>query len=277
MSCLYEIVGISRQAHYKQAEHLKKKQIMESTYADQVLQVRKIHPRMGLRKIYYMLQPEGIGRDYFEQVMIAKGLGVKPQRNFRKTTYPHPSMRYPNLIEGLVISTTNQLWVSDITYFYTGKEFYYICFITDVYSRRIVGYATSHHLKASLNIRALKMAYESQKGKDLTGLIHHSDRGVQYCSKEYTTMLRNKGIQISMGNKAWENAHAERINGIIKNEYLFNIRPENILSLQKKLNTVIELYNKKRPHWNLPNKASPVEFEKMSALNKNGYIVKINY
>lgn len=277
MSCLYEIVGISRQAHYKQAEHLKKKQIMESTSVDQVLQVRKAHPRMGLRKIYHMLQPEGIGRDHFEQIMIDRGLGIRPQRNFRKTTYPHPSLRYPSLIEGLDITAINQLWVSDITYFYTGKEFYYICFITDVYSRRVVGYAASHHLKASLNMQALKMAFESQKGKDLFGLIHHSDRGTQYCSKQYTTMLRSKGIQISMGNKAWENAHAERINGIIKNEYLFNFKPEDVINLQKELKTVVELYNKQRPHWSLPNRLSPEKFEKLSSLYENEYIVKINY
>ncbi len=260
MKGLYSIAGISKQAHYKQLTSREAHAYLEAELVHMVHQVRKHHPRMGLRKLYHYLAPEGVGRDKFEAMMAEKGLKVKPTRSFKRTTRAHPASTFPNLIQGKKLRGPNQLWVSDITYIRVGEKFYYLTLILDVWSRRIVGWSLSKTLEAESNLRALKMAFRLQAGEDLRGMVHHSDRGSQYVYTPYLKALKSKGIEVSMGNKAWENAHAERINGTIKSEYIEPYQPRTWESLNSIVKKGIVLYNKDRPHAAL-NMSSPVQFE----------------
>ena len=161
-----------------------------------------------------------------------------------------------------MLNRANQLWQSDITYFRIGDNFYYLTFIVDVYTRMIVGYCVSKNLRAEANLKALKMALKSRRGSSLEGLIHHSDRGSQYGNKEYLALLKSKGITISMGEKAQSNAYAERINGIIKNEYLNYKSIDSFSKLKTETRKAVQHYNSKRIHRSLPGKISPSSFEK---------------
>jgi len=261
MKLLYKIAGISRQGHYKSYQKALKSEDLNKQILDQVRQIRVDHPRMGMATLYDKLHPEGIGRDRFIELLKINGLQLNKVKNYKRTTYSKPHLAYPNLIKGLLLKTMNELWVSDITYYKSGSLHYYLVFIMDVYSRRIVGHAASDSLAAQLNMRALKRALALRSGQNLEGLIHHSDRGSQYIYHKYIQLLKRYKIKISMGNKAWENAHAERINRTIKNDYLYpKGQVKNLKSLQKKLTHQVYLYNQQRPHQELPGKLSPVAF-----------------
>ena len=273
---LYRKVGISRQAHHQAVKRQRSSYLAQFTLVNEVINIRRNHPRMGLRKIYYLVQPEGVGRDQFEQLMAKKGLKLTKTKNYRRTTFSQQYHIYPNLISSRVVERANQVWVSDITYYQSQSRFYYLTFITDVYTRKIVGWAVSDTLHAKANVEALGRALK-EATSSLHGLIHHSDRGIQYIATEYVKILKENNIQISMGNKAWENAHAERINGIIKNEYLEERANMNMNQLTKKVENAVNLYNNERPHWRLPNFLSPKAFERANAQNKVNYTVKINY
>lgn len=166
-----------------------------------------------------------------------------------------------NLTVDLAIRDINQLWTSDITYFQIGvDEYLYIVFIIDVYSRRILGYNVSDNLRAESNLKALGMAIRLRGIEEYDDLIHHSDKGVQYTSKAYTSLLEKHNIKISMCNIVYENTHIERVNGIIKNEYLTNYSIKTISECKKVLKKSVENYNAFRPHWSLDLK-SPITFE----------------
>lgn len=276
MSALYQQVGISRQAHFKNAQRKEKRQLLQEELVRKVRTIRQIHPRMGLRKLYHLINPEGIGRDQFERLMADCGLKLKKKRNYVRTTYPERFHKYSNLISGMEVKKKNQVWVSDITYFQGRSRYYYLTFILDVYTRKIVGWSTSNQLTHHSNVEALLKAINQSKGS-LAGLIHHSDRGTQYLSKPYIQLLESKGIKVSIGNKAWENAHAERINGTIKGEYLSKRSRLGLQGLQKEVDRSVHLYNSERPHWNLPGIISPVSFERIIDKSKLNYKVKINY
>ena len=160
--------------------------------------------------------------------------------------------KYPNLIKDKELTSTNQSWVSDITYLRTQKGFLYVSLITDAYSHRIMGYHVADSLETVHSIKALKMALSSMC-KPIVGLIHHSDRGVQYCSSEYVNVLQDHGIDISMTEKGdpLENPVAERINGIIKNEYLFNYKVRDRDHAEVLLKRSVDLYNTERPHMSI--------------------------
>lgn len=260
MKDLYSIEGISKQSHHKAVCRKQWLEEVEQTIISSVESLREDHPRMGAKKLYRLLQPDGIGRDRFIQLLMNSGYRTTRVRNYTRTTYAG-KYHYSNLISGKVLTGVNQLWVSDITFIWVGQRWHYLTFITDVYSRKIVGYAVDKHLHAQANIRALKMAFKNNKGKNLKGLIHHSDRGSQYIHKEYLKMLKEGGIEVSMGNKAWENAHAERINGIIKNEYLNPVLIKDYEDLKTKVKKVVNLYNKERPHGALLDQLSPEKYE----------------
>lgn len=277
MKELYDLLGISRQAHHQQVAHQQEQAFRLACLRREVQYIRKEHPKLGLRKVWHLLNPMDIGRDRFEEYMLKGGLGVKRKKNFRRTTYAHPSLEFPNLLSGRVITNYNQAWVSDITYLESGPSFYYLTFITDVYTRKVVGYTVSDHLGAAANVAALQMAIQNQRALGLDELIHHSDRGTQYCSNNYLQLLRDCGIRISMGNKAWENAHAERMNGIIKNEYLAGTHQLSLKCLQQEVDKAVYKYNYIRPHGQLPHKRNPVAFESYAIKNKLNYTVKINY
>lgn len=224
-------------------------------------QVREIHPGMGLRTIYEMLLPERIGRDAFIALGLQEGFRLKSVEKQTRTTYSVKSSRYRNLLGGLEFTDINQLWSSDITYFFYLDQFFYIVFVMDVYSRRIIGYSIADNLRAENNLTALKMALHT---RDIAhygdSLIHHSDKGTQYASDDYTGLLENKGIRISMCNEVYENTHIERVNDTIKNQYLKRMEIKDWQELKRKLGAATKAYNETRPHQSL-KKMSPVQYE----------------
>lgn len=182
-------------------------------------------------------------------------------KNQAKTTFASPYSRYHNLLINKTISDINQLWTSDITYFKVNDHFFYIVFIMDVYSRLILGYAVADNMKATNNIDALKMAFKTRKITDFQNrLIHHSDRGGQYVSNQYVELLQKANIQISMCNHVYENAHIERVNGTIKNQYLMHWNITSPQQLKTALKKAVNTYNNLRPHSALKN-LPPKTFE----------------
>ena len=222
--------------------------------------LRSEHPGCGVEKMYKTLKPDFIGRDKFIDIFMSLGYRLKKVKNYVRTTIP-THLKYPNLIEGMSVIRKNQVWQTDITYFYLNGHFYYIIFIIDVYTRKIVGHKVSDNMKAQANILTLKLAIK-QQNCSLKNLIHHSDRGSQYVANDYIKILKDNGILISMGLKAQDNAYAERVNGIIKNEYLSGWNIKSFSDLRRKLNKAVKHYNEKRLHSSLLNELSPVMFEK---------------
>jgi len=191
-----------------------------------------------------------MGRDaLFDLLAMHKLLVRKKKRRISTTQSFHFFRKYPNCIREIIPSRANEIWVSDITYYRTTKGFVYISFITDAYSRKIVGYYVAETLESIHTIKALQMAIE-QAAKPLTGLIHHSDRGLQYCSTDYVKLLKDNDIQISMTENGdpLENAIAERVNGIIKEEFLNHYSLKNQSEVMEVLKQSVAIYNSQRPH-----------------------------
>ena len=254
LNSLYEVVGISKQAvHQYQKRRLNFEEQLSALLVE-VESLRREHPGCGLEKMYYTLKPSFIGRDRFIDILKSLGYQLKKKPNYRRTTIRGP-MRYPNKIKGLIIREPLQIWQSDITYIRIKESFYYAVFILDVYSKIIVGYHISNHLRASANVAALKKAlaaYGSPK-------YHHSDAGSQYVSKIYLKLLRGNKVEVSMGQRAQDNAYAERINRTIKEEYLNKWQPQSYTQLQTKTAKAVQHYNEKRLHNHLDRK-SPFNF-----------------
>ena len=260
--------GLSKQAYYQHRDRLSKRAKQEELVLRQVHRLRTAHPKMGGRKLYQELSgffvDHGIkmGRDALFDLMAAHNLLIKRRRRrFNTTQSYHHYKKYDNLIKGFEAQAPNQLWVSDLTYWRVGERFYYISLITDAYSRKIVGYHVGLTLEVVESLSALRMAlatWQSWKEKSgkigpaevCAGLIHHSDRGVQYCSSRYVKLLEENGIQISMTQTGdpLDNALAERVNGIIKGEYLEGLEVESLAQASSVLADKIKLYNEHRPH-----------------------------
>jgi len=207
---------------------------------------------MGTRKIYHLIKPDlestGIkmGRDALFDMMDANNLKVtKRKRRHITTNSNHVFKKYRNLIKDVEPNAPNQIWVSDITYIRSGEKFLYLFLITDAYSKKIMGCKLADTLDSSHGVNSLQDAINNTC-KPITGLIHHSDRGIQYCSKEYIKVLQENNIKISMTENGdpLENPVAERVNGILKDEYLNQYQNLTTLQLEKS----IEKYNMKRPH-----------------------------
>ena len=209
-----------------------------------------------------MLQPDGIGRDGFIALGLQQGFRLKSIEQQTRTTYSVKSNRYKNLLGEEEFDGINQLWSSDITYFHLSGKFFYIVFIMDVYSRRIVGYSLADNMRAENNLVALQQALKLRGIKDYgKTLIHHSDKGSQYVSDDYTALLEQYGIRISMCNEVYENTHIERVNDTIKNQYLKRWSVGNVKELARKLSDAVKAYNEQRPHQSLKG-MSPVKYEK---------------
>lgn len=219
-----------------------------------VVMIRKELPRVGTRKLYHMLneQLDGydirLGRDKLFDLLREWGMLIKKRRKATLTTHSHHWLRkYPNLIANKQIYKSNQVWVSDITYIQIKEGFAYLSLITDAYSRKIVG----HYLNADLSrkgpVKALKVAIK-QKGKSY--VTHHSDRGIQYCCKDYVDILNENFIKISMteNGSPYENAIAERVNGILKHEFACNQNFKSFAVAKMFINKAIRNYNGIRPH-----------------------------
>ena len=222
-----------------------------------VSDIRKQHPQMGVRKIFHLItenikaQQIKMGRDALFDLMDSANMLIRKRRrkNPVTTNSNHWYRKYRNLIKGFVPENPNQLWVSDITYVKTAQGFVYLFLITDAYSKKIMGYSLSRSLESSNAVNCLKDALK-KNSKPILGLIHHSDRGIQYCSKEYVNLLQEYSIMISMTENGdpRENPIAERVNGIIKNEYLAAILKNNKTLTLKELDEAIAKYNNQRPH-----------------------------
>jgi len=262
------LFGISRQAYYKAHLHAEKTSIAHVVILMLVAEFRNAVPMLGTRKLLHLLMPELInhgiklGRDLLFDLLRFHGLLIRRRKRMVKTTDSHHWYRkYPNLITEVVLTASNQLWLSDITYIRTLEGFSYLSLITDGYSRKIVGYALHGTLEAIGCIAALNMAVLGRKHKSPFVLIHHSDRGIQYCSQNYTAILNTEHIAISMtqSGSPYENALAERVNGIIKNEFLPKKVYRNHKEASLKLAEIIGSYNGTRPHASIdyltPNQA----------------------
>jgi putative transposase len=210
-------------------------------------------PRIGGRKLHYLLEKDGIhvGRDKLFDILRHENLLVKKRKRKVFTTQSkHWLTKYANLIEGLVVTRANKLWVADITYIITDNGFAYLFLITDAYSRKIVGYHLSQTLEADGGIEALKMALSQVGWQERIGLIHHSDRGVQYCSYNYVNLLHSSKMLVSMTQNGdpYENAMAERVNGILKMEWIHNERYHDFQQACTRIGEIIRIYNSSRPH-----------------------------
>lgn len=253
MVCLS--LGYCRDSYYK---HKGRRQIRIDNN-NQVLKMieerREILPREGGRKLYKHLRPQlsysqiKFGRDKLFDLLRTYNMLVEPRRKYKVTTNSnHRFYTYSNLTKTYKPCSPNRLWVSDITYIRTRQGFCYLALITDAFSRKIVGYDISNSLELNGCMRALKTAIKTL-GSDYD-LIHHSDRGIQYCSNIYTEYLKKNNIKISMASKGncYENALAERINGILKDEFYLDINFNNLAQAKKACNQVINIYNSERFH-----------------------------
>jgi transposase InsO family protein len=213
-------------------------------------EIRRDHPRMSARDIYVKLHPVCMGRDQFERFCMDSGYRIKQLKNFRVTTNSLGVTRFPNMIKDLEVTRVNQIFVSDITYFDLGSDTRYLTFIMDLYNREIVGYSESDNLRTENTTMPALYRVIKERGKaNLKGAIMHSDGGGQYYCNEFKALTKELGMINSMTEeKVYENAHAERLNGIIKNNYLYPYGPTNVTSLKKLLDKAVFMYNTGKPH-----------------------------
>jgi transposase InsO family protein len=255
-------LGYSPQAYYKHNKKALINQVNEKFILEQIDAIRKHQPRCGGRKLFIMLQPFfkehniSMGRDKFFDVLKRNKLLVRrTKRSVHTTDSKHHFYRYPNLVKGFTPLKAHELWVADITYIPLKERFAYLFLITDAYSRKIVGFHVSDDMKVNSAVVALKKAL-AQKPPE-TIVIHHSDRGIQYCSTEYVNLLQQHHAMISMTNNGdpLENAIAERINGILKTE-LISSYYNDIDAAVIHITRCITIYNYRRRHsslnWQIP-------------------------
>lgn len=254
------ICHISKQGHDQSIQRAKELASKRPFYIGFICQVRSLHPGMGLRSMHEQFQPEGIGRDAFIALGLQEGFRLRSIKSPMKTTWSVKNNRYSNLLVAKRFTAVNQLWVSDIFYFPLNGQHYYVVLIMDVYSRRIIGYSVADNLRRENNLKALRMAIQLRGIHNFKQqLIHHSDRGSQYISNDYTNTLDEQGILISMCNNVLENSHMERANGTIKNDYLARWNIQHAKALPKFLKKAVNSYNN-RWHKSL-KRMSPIEFE----------------
>lgn len=260
MNELYSAVGISKQGFHQWMDHYMEVLEEQQQLLPILHQIRADHPRMSAREMYRLISPVTMGRDLFESFCFAQGFKIAKQKVYHRTTNSLGVTRFENRTLGKELTGVNQIWVSDITYYRIMDRFYYLTFIMDLFSRYIVGYSAAHTLLTlHTTIPALRMAI--QKRQPPTGLIIHSDGGGQYYSKEFLAITRNEAMTNSMCECVYENAHAERINGTIKNDYLYPYNPQDFDELTYSLRKAIKMYNQYRPHKSLSS-LSPYQFEK---------------
>lgn len=254
--------GVTRQAYYQACWRQEERSLEHQLVLNEVRRIRSDHKRMGTIKLHEKLEPIfmdlhiKMGRDGLNNLLRQHGMLIRnKRRKYITTNSLHRYKMYPNLIRDLKPTGANQIWVSDITYWKPKNTVYYISFITDLYSHKVVGYHIATTLEAEASAKALKMALRENPRRLRKDLIHHSDRGSQYCSDLYTKILKAQEIEISMTENGdpLENAVAERINGIIKGEYLFDKKPKNLTESRTQLQIAIELYNTDRPHLSIGN------------------------
>jgi transposase InsO family protein len=248
------LFGIDRQVYYRSIKRRITKQDKAVLVVKMVLETRTQMPRIGSKKLYYLLNQDlktlKIGRDKFIDILRANHLLIAPKRSYHITTNSHHRFRkYKNQLLDLQITRPEQVWVSDITYIGKREKPCYLSLITDAYSKKIVGYNVSDNLSTESSLAALKQAIKLRENKK-TPLIHHSDRGLQYCANEYQKTLRKNEIQPSMTQNSdpYENAVAERINGILKQEFNIDKYSKDLPVMKQIIKEAVAIYNEKRPH-----------------------------
>jgi putative transposase len=252
-------MGLSRQAFYQgQRRHLQR-ECRAQVVVQWVRERRLRQPRLGTRKLHHLLgeslHPSGMGRDALFDVLRNAGMLVPQRRAYHKTTDSHHRFRrHPNLLKAgerqVCATASEQVWVADITYLPTHDKFVYLSLVTDAYSRKIVGWHVHDSLQTEQVAQALKMALRTRQSDQ--GLVHHSDRGIQYCSSYYQAIHDRHGLHCSMtdGYDCYQNALAERVNGILKGELLLQ-RPADLEQARCMVRESIEIYNAERPHLSL--------------------------
>lgn len=251
-------MGLSRQAYYRSHDRERKQAHQAEEVVKLVESIRRSQPRIGTRKLHSMLREDfaqaqmKVGRDRLFDILRQARLLVVPLRAYHKTTQSHHRFRrHPNLLkkgpDQVVPNGAEQVWVADITYLPTRGKFAYLSLVTDAWSRKIVGYHVHGSLQTEEVSEALKMALRGRRGS--TPVIHHSDRGIQYCSTYYQGLHRRHGLICSMtdGYDCYQNALAERVNGILKGEFLLN-RPADLQQAAKMVAQSVRIYNQERPH-----------------------------
>ena len=285
---LCSLLGYTRQAYYKHIRFEEKTALEYELLLQQVALLRKSQKRIGTRKMLFILgdfiteHKFSIGRDAFfdllrkNNLLVRRRRGRKPQTTFSK----HWHKKYDNLIIGFVPTAANQLWVSDITYINLENEFAYLNLITDAYSRKIIGFYLCKDLSAKGTIHALRMALHgiTKRENKSSRLVHHSDRGLQYCSNDYVNLLNDNFIDISMTQTGdpLDNALAERVNGILKDELLEEVYPD-FKQAQSAVALAISIYNYQRPHSSVDMLTPAKAHEKIGELKrhwKNYYSIK---
>jgi putative transposase len=274
---LCSLFGKSRNAWYDSQRKIENDIMIRDIVLQEVNKLRTDLPGSGTRKLHYMLQNIlkehniAVGRDYLFDLLAASGLLItRRRRRFITTDSNHWMKKYDNLIALEQIYRPEQAWVSDITYLKLNSSFVYLSLITDAYSRQIMGYHLQNDLSTEGCLEALKMAIGKRKTPNFP-LMHHSDRGSQYCSKVYVDVLKNDNIAISMTKNGdpYENAMAERVNGILKTEFSIDRNTGSFENLKVKLDKVISNYNKIRPHASLGYLTPEQAHKKQGELNKN--------
>jgi putative transposase len=283
LGTLCGLFGYSRQAYYKYVSGNEyKENAIIPLVLESVGRYREKAPRMGSLKLYHLIrelfQGERIpGRDAFFNLLHENGFVLRKRKTRKTTNSRHRFHKYGNLVKGFDPTAPNQLWVSDITYLETEDGVCYLSLITDACSHKIVGWAVGESLEAIHPVNALNMALECFEGKGVPqGLIHHSDRGVQYCCNQYVGILQENDISISMTQSGdpLENAIAERVNGILKSEWLYDLKMKDINDCRKELSRIITFYNEERPHMSIdmctPSKAHLMDEKLPSKWKKDG-------
>lgn len=269
------LLGYSRQSYYQGIKFIQQKAYEADIVIDEVLRYRKHQKRLGTRKLLHEMQGFleahnfQIGRDAMFNLLAERGLLItkRKRRGCITTLSKHRFKKYPNIIKGFIPIAPNQLWVSDITYIHLSDDFAYLSLITDAYSHKIVGFYLSEDLSAKGPLKALKMALTGNT--DCKNLIHHSDRGVQYCCDEYVKLLQSNNFKISMTENGdpLENPLAERVNGILKSELLEEVFVDFKIA-QQAIAVACSTYNHLRPHGSIDN-LKPVEaHQRTGELNK---------
>lgn len=275
MSSLCTLAGYTRQAFYGFGKQQSKEVFQEELIVQQVLKHRELQPKIGTRKLLVLMQSFAaqhqisLGRDAFFDLLREHQLLIKRRKRKVQTTFSkHRYQKYKNLIRDFEPASPNLLWVSDITYIVVGGGFAYLSLITDAYSKKITGFYLSETLEASGSVRALEMALKGCK--DVSRLIHHSDRGVQYCCNDYVAILNREKIKISMTENGdpLENAIAERVNGILKEELLATSYSSFELA-QKGIAKAVSVYNSLRPHSSCDMLTPQAAHQKTGTLKKH--------
>jgi len=270
------LFGVNRQVYYRRKKSAQKSRETAEIVVSLVKEVRRQMPRIGTRKLHYLLEDQlrdlGIGRDKLFAILGANHMLIKPARSYRITTDSHHRFRkHKNLIAQITPTRPEQVWASDITYLGGHGNHQYLALVTDTYSKKIVGYDISSSLSAEGAVRALKMGLKQRIYQDKE-LIHHSDRGLQYCCDDYQKILQKGNVRCSMTESydPYANAVAERVNGILKQEFLLEKYNAKLPVMIEMVRSSITIYNQLRPHHSCHMK-TPEQMHKQSQVKIRTY------